>query len=123
MSKYILDITEDEKDIDHIKRIGEKKDLQQYLRKKYKLHHNMVFVQGLFLACKAERLYQKCVDIAKRIKNKPVTFFEKNVSETGNADKHIHPHPNQPQAHTPFPPTHAYIFCFLSPLIFALTMP
>ena len=58
-------------------------DLQQYLWDNFALPHNMVFLQGLFLACEVDRLYQKCVEISKSMKHEPITFFEKMSSITG----------------------------------------
>lgn len=58
-------------------------DLQQYLWDKFPLPHNMVFVQGLLLASKVNRLYEKFVEFGKSMKEEPVTFFEQHISMTG----------------------------------------
>lgn len=58
-------------------------DLKKYLWVKFSMPHNMVFVQGLFLASKVDRLYQKCVEFAKSIQQESVTFFEQLTSMTG----------------------------------------
>lgn len=58
-------------------------DLQQYLWDKFPLPHNMVFVQGLLLASKVNRLFEKFVEFGKSMKEEPVAFFEQHISMTG----------------------------------------
>lgn len=72
--------TAEERELDKIRN---PRDLLQYLKKRYSLPHSMVFVQGLLLASKVNRLYQKCVDIAKSWKQEPIIFFEQKPLETG----------------------------------------
>lgn len=72
--------TTEERELEEIRNT---KALLQYLRKKYSLPHNMIFVQGLLLASQVDRLYQKCVDVAKSWKQEPVTFFEQKTLEMG----------------------------------------
>ncbi|XP_078341372.1 uncharacterized protein LOC111108757 isoform X1 [Crassostrea virginica] len=71
--------TAEERELDKIRN---PRDLLQYLKKRYSLPHSMVFVQGLLLASKVNRLYQKCVDIAKSWKQEPIIFFEQKPLET-----------------------------------------
>lgn len=68
-------------------KISNAEDLKQYLWDKYSLPHNMVFVQGLLLESKVERLYWKFVEFAKSRKNEPVTFFERHTPIKGKFKK------------------------------------
>lgn len=45
--------------------ITEPDELLDYLDKKYFVYKNIVYLQGLFLACKAPHLYDRCVQYAK----------------------------------------------------------
>ena len=58
------------------------KDLLDYLDKKYLAFHNVIFLQGLFLASKAPELYNICTDYAKG-KEKKITYFEQTILEKG----------------------------------------
>ena len=72
----LSDIITDPNDRSELEEIGDKRKLMHYLRGKYGVPHNVVFMQGLFLECKMQRLYEKCLEIARCKENEPVTFFE-----------------------------------------------
>ena len=57
-------------------------DLLDYLIKKYLVFNNVVFLQGLFLACKAPKLYDVCVKYAKT-REKEIMYFEQKILEEG----------------------------------------
>lgn len=67
------------KDLEEIK---EPKDLLEFLDEKYFVFNNVVYLQGLFLACKAPELYDQCVEYAKN-RGEEIHFFEKGVLEKG----------------------------------------
>lgn len=67
------------KDLEEIK---EPKDLLEFLDKKYFVFNNVIYLQGLFLACKAPELYDQCVEYAKN-RGEEIHFFEKGVLEKG----------------------------------------
>ena len=58
------------------------KDLLDYLDKKYLAFHNVIFLQGLFLASQAPELYNICTDYAKG-KEKKITYFEQRILGKG----------------------------------------
>lgn len=59
-------------------------ELLNYLNKEFSVIHNVFYLQGLFVACGAQKLNEICIEYAKARKNDPVTFFEKRCSATGN---------------------------------------
>ncbi|XP_052702119.1 uncharacterized protein LOC128178800 isoform X2 [Crassostrea angulata] len=58
--------------------IKEPNELLDYLDKKYLLFNNIVYLQGLFLACKAPDLYDRCLEYAKN-RGKEITHFEAKI--------------------------------------------
>lgn len=70
------------KDLEEIK---EPKDLLESLDKKYFVFNNVIYLQGLFLACKAPELYDQCVEYAKN-RGEEIHFFEKGVLEKGHTE-------------------------------------
>lgn len=65
-----------------LKEIKEPKDLLDFLDGKYFVYNNLIYLQGLFLACKAPELYDECVKYAKH-RGEEIHFFEKGVLENG----------------------------------------
>lgn len=77
---YITDRREiNGKDIEEIK---EPNELLDYLDKKYLVFNNIVYLQGLFLACKAPELYDRCLEYAKN-RGKEITYFEAKILKSG----------------------------------------
>ncbi|XP_065942955.1 uncharacterized protein [Magallana gigas] len=66
-----------------LKEIKEPKDLLDFLDGKYFVYNNLIYLQGLFLACKAPELYDECVKYAKN-RGEEIHFFEKGVLENGH---------------------------------------
>lgn len=62
--------------------IKEPNELLDYLDKKYLLFNNIVYLQGLFLACKAPDLYDRCLEYAKN-RGKEITHFEAKILKSG----------------------------------------
>lgn len=62
--------------------IKEPNELLDYLDKKYLLFNNIVYLQGLFLACKAPDLYDRCLEYAKN-RGKEITYFEAKILKSG----------------------------------------
>lgn len=76
---YILDRKEvNDKELGKITKTD---DLLDYLDKKYLVFNNIAFLQGLFLACKAPHLYDRCVEYAKS--RGEITYFETKILESG----------------------------------------
>lgn len=57
-------------------------DLLGFLNEKYFVFNNVIYLQGLFLVCKAPELYDQCVEYAKS-RSEEIHFFEKRVLEKG----------------------------------------
>nr|XP_034326955.1 uncharacterized protein LOC105349046 isoform X4 [Crassostrea gigas] len=66
-----------------LKEIKEPKDLLDFLDGKYFVYNNLIYLQGLFLACKAPELYDECVKYANN-RGEEIHFFEKGVLENGH---------------------------------------
>lgn len=62
--------------------IKEPNELLNYLDKKYILFNNIVYLQGLFLACKAPDLYDRCLEYAKN-RGKEITYFDAKILKSG----------------------------------------
>lgn len=62
--------------------IKEPNELLDYLDKKYLVFNNIVYLQGLFLACKAPGLYDRCLEYAKNRGN-DITYFEARILKSG----------------------------------------
>lgn len=62
--------------------ITEPDELLDYLDKKYFVYKNIVYLQGLFLACKAPHLYDRCVQYAEN-RGEEITYFETKILESG----------------------------------------
>lgn len=65
-----------------LRNITKTDDLFDYLDKKYLVFNNIAFLQGLFLACKAPHLYNRCVEYAKSRRDE-ITYFETKILESG----------------------------------------
>lgn len=77
---YILDRKEiNDKELGKITKTD---DLLDYLDKKYLVFNNIAFLQGLFLACKAPHLYDRCVEYAKS-RGDEIAYFETKILESG----------------------------------------
>lgn len=63
--------------------IKEPIELLDYLDKKYLVFNNIVYLQGLFLACKAPDLYDRCSEYAKN-RGEEITYFEAKILKSGN---------------------------------------
>lgn len=57
-------------------------DLLDYLDKKYFAFNNIIYLQGLFLACKAPHLYDRCVEYAE-CRGEEMSYFEARLLESG----------------------------------------
>lgn len=77
---FILNIEQRENEPDDLNSINEPFDLLKYLEKKYNTFDNVVYLQGIFLACKAPKLYDRCVEYAKR-RGEEIMYFEKRLLE------------------------------------------
>lgn len=77
---FILNIEQRENEPDDLNSISEPFDLLKYLEKKYNTFDNVVYLQGIFLACKAPKLYDRCVEYAKR-RGEEIMYFEKRLLE------------------------------------------
>lgn len=64
------------------KEMKKPKDLLDYLDEKYFVYNNVIYLQGLFLSCKAPELYDQCVEYAKK-RGEEIPNFEKRVLEKG----------------------------------------
>ncbi|XP_078340290.1 uncharacterized protein LOC111110476 isoform X2 [Crassostrea virginica] len=73
----LIENTEDTAEKQALIRISKHGELLNHLIKHCSLFHNLTFVQGLFLASKAERLYQLCVSHAERRRNDKILFFKR----------------------------------------------
>lgn len=73
----MLENTEDTAEKQALIRISKNGELLNHLIKHCSLFHNLTFVQGLFLASKAERLYELCVSHAERRRNDKILFFKR----------------------------------------------
>lgn len=62
--------------------IKEPNELLDYLDKKYFIFNNIAYLQGLFLACKAPDLYDRCLEYAKK-RGKEITYFEAKILKSG----------------------------------------
>ena len=71
----MLESTEDTEEKQALTRISKKGELLNQLKKHCSLFHNLTFLQGLFSASKAERLYELCVSHAERRGNDKILFF------------------------------------------------
>ncbi|XP_065944337.1 probable DNA double-strand break repair Rad50 ATPase [Magallana gigas] len=71
---------QEENEPDDLSRINKPFDLLKYLEKKYNTFDNVVYLQGIFLACKAPKLYDRCVEYAKR-RGEKIMYFEKRLLE------------------------------------------
>ena len=65
-----------------VTQLENKEQFLDYLNGKYFLLNNVMFLQGLFLACEATELYEMCVEYAKT-EAQTIFFFEKKILETG----------------------------------------
>lgn len=79
---FILNVDQRENEPDDLSRISEPFDLLKYLEKKYNTFDNVVYLQGIFLECKAPKLYDRCVEYAKR-RGEEIMYFEKQLLERG----------------------------------------
>lgn len=77
---YILDRKEVNDKV--LGKITKTDDLLDYLDKKYRVFNNITFLQGLFLACKAPHLYDRCVEYAES-RSDDITYFETKILESG----------------------------------------
>nr|XP_022302688.1 uncharacterized protein LOC111110476 isoform X3 [Crassostrea virginica] len=73
----LIESTEDTEEKQALTRISKKGELLNQLKKHCSLFHNLTFLQGLFLASKAEPLYQRCVSHAERRGNDKILFFKR----------------------------------------------
>lgn len=67
---------------DELEEIKEPKELLDYLDKKYLVFNNIVYLQGLFLACKAPDLYDRCFEYVKN-RGKEITYFKAKILKSG----------------------------------------
>lgn len=74
---------QEENEPDDLSKINEPFDLLKYLEKKYNTFDNVVYLQGIFLACKAPKLYDRCIKYAKR-RGEEIMYFEKRLLEKGH---------------------------------------
>lgn len=79
---FILDVGQEENEPGDLSRINKPFDLLKYLEKKYNTFDNVVYLQGIFLACKAPKLYDRCVEYAKR-RGEKIMYFEKRLLKRG----------------------------------------
>lgn len=54
----------------------------KYLFKTYVAFHNIAFLEGIFLASKAPKLYDKCIEFGKK-GGSGFTYFEEKILNTG----------------------------------------
>lgn len=62
--------------------INDKEDLLKYLNEKYLISLNLYFLQGLFMRCKAQNLYDICLRYAQTRENE-LRYLEKRILEKG----------------------------------------
>lgn len=60
-------------------------ELLDYLDKKYFVFNNIVYLQGLFLACKAPDLYDRCLEYAKN-RGEEITYFDAKILKSGKGN-------------------------------------
>lgn len=72
----------DENESNTLDDIHKPKDLLEYLDKTYFVFNNIVYLQGLFLACKAPALYDRCLKYAES-RGEKMFYFEARILESG----------------------------------------
>lgn len=78
--KFIVDRLENKNSEMNV--MSSKEQLLDYLNEKYFLFNNVVFLQGLFLACEAPELYEICLKYAKT-EEQNLIYIKKKILEKG----------------------------------------
>lgn len=66
---------------DVVDSIHEPYDLLLHLEEKYNVFYNLKFLQGIFLSCKAWKLFDRCVEYAKT-RGEEIEYFERRILES-----------------------------------------
>lgn len=77
----------DERHKSELDGISKSEDLLKYISEQYLKTANIVYVQGLFLACKADKLYDISVEYAYSLRKQPITFFERKPTRLSSGKR------------------------------------
>lgn len=66
---------------DDLESIQNPEEMLKYLFKTYVAFHNIAFLEGIFLASKAPKLYDRCIEFGKK-GGSGFTYFEENILNT-----------------------------------------